>query len=416
VKIILVTQYFWPETFIINDLAKTLVAQGHEVQVFTGKPNYPEGKVFPGYTSHGCDRELYANKIPVFRAPLRPRGRGAIGLTLNYLSFVFNGIRFFPKALQTGGKPYDVIFVFAPSPILSMLPAVLLKWKAKAHLAVWVQDLWPESLRATGFVRSRFLLFCVGVLVRALYAFSDTLLIQSRAFKTSVMRYASESKIVYYPNCYAQNVAEKTMQTEIPAELLAFMEQNFCLVFAGNLGTAQSLETLVAAATRLKHLPRCKLIIVGAGSMYAWLVAQKDALGLDNMYLVGRFPSSEMPHFFSRAAGLLVTLRKSNVFSLTVPSKLQAYLAAGRPIIAALDGEGARIVQEARAGFCCAAEDSAELARAIERLFHMPAAERIQLGDSGQRYFAANFEMNAQGRRLIEILEERIAQDREVKR
>jgi glycosyltransferase involved in cell wall biosynthesis len=416
VKILLVTQYFWPETFIINDLVKTLVTQGHEVQVFTGKPNYPEGKTYPGYTPHSCGRELYANQIPIFRVPLRPRGRGAIGLVLNYLSFVFNGIRFFPKALQTEGTPYDVIFVFAPSPILSVLPAILLKWKTKAHLAVWVQDLWPESLRATGFVKNRFALWCVGVLVRALYGCSDTLLIQSRAFKAPVMRYASAEKIIYYPNCYAQSGFQTTTQTQVPAELLAFMEQNFCLVFAGNLGTAQSLETLVDAATRIKHLPKCKLIVVGAGSMFTWLEAQKAALELDNMHLVGRFPSCEMPHFFSRAAGLLVTLRKSEVFSQTIPSKLQAYLAAGRPIIAALDGEGARIVEEARAGLCCAAEDGVGLARAIEKLFNMPAVERAQLGGFGQRYFAENFDMDSQGRRLIEILEGRIAQDREVDR
>lgn len=416
VNILLVSQYFWPETFIINDLVKTLAAQGHQVQVFTGKPNYPEGQTFPGYTSHGCDRELYAKQIPVYRAPLRPRGHGAKGLALNYLSFVFNGLRFFPRALQRNETPFDVIFVFAPSPILSVLPAILLKWKTKAHLAVWVQDLWPESLSATGFIRNRFLLWGVGWLVRALYACSDTLLIQSRAFKASVMRYAKAEKIVYYPNCYAQGATELTTQTEVPAELLAFMEQHFCLVFAGNLGTAQSLETLVDAATRLKHLPACKLIIVGSGSMHAWLEAQKAALGLDNMRLVGRFPPSEMPQFFSRAAGLLVTLRKSDVFSLTIPSKLQAYLAAGRPIVAALDGEGARIVEEAGAGFCSAAEDGVGLARAIEQLFEMPAAERTQLGFSGQRYFASNFEMNRQGRRLIEILEERIAQDREVDR
>ncbi|TDQ37595.1 glycosyltransferase family 4 protein [Thiopseudomonas denitrificans] len=415
-KILLVTQYFWPETFIINDLVKTLVAQGHEVQVFTGKPNYPEGKIFTGYTSHGCYQELYANHVPVFRAPLRPRGRGPIKLVLNYLSFVCNGIRFFPKALQREGAPYDVIFVFAPSPILSVLPAILLKWKTKTHLAVWVQDLWPESLRATGFVSNGFVLWCIGILVRAIYACSDTLLIQSRAFKASMMRYADAKKIVYYPNCYAQDASEAAGKTEVPAELLAFMEQSFCLVFAGNLGTAQSLETLVDAATRLKHLPACKFIIVGTGSMSAWLEAQKVALGLDNMHLVGRFPSYEMPQFFSRAAGLLVTLKKSDIFCLTIPSKLQAYLAAGRPIIAALDGEGARIVEEAGAGLCCAAEDGAGLARTIEKLFRMPASERTQLGVSGRRYFSANFDMDNQGRRLVEILEERIAQDREVDR
>lgn len=414
VNILVVSQYFWPETFIINDLVKTLVAQGHQVQVFTGKPNYPEGQTFSGYTPDGCSREMYANKVPVYRVPLRPRGHGAKGLLINYLSFVSNGLRFFPKELQRGGTRYDVIFVFVPSPILSVLPAILLKWKTKAHLAVWVQDLWPESLSATGFVTNRFLLWVVGLVVRSIYACSDTLLIQSLAFKASVMHYAKEEKIVYYPNCYALNTTELVGPTEIPEEILKFMDQHFCLVFAGNLGTAQSLETLVDAATRLRHLPQCKLVIVGSGRKHAWLESQKTALGLSNMVLVGRFPPSEMPQFFSRAGGLLLTLRKSSIFSLTIPSKLQAYLAAGRPVVAAIDGEGARIIEEANAGFCCAAEDGYGLSRAIERLYKMDPAERAQLGRSGRTYFASNFEMGRQGKRLIEIFEARIARYKEV--
>ncbi len=408
-KIVVVSQYFWPESFIINDLVKMLAAQGHYVQVLTGKPNYPDGKIFPGYKVAGCIDESYGSYVSVHRVPLRPRGKGgAQSLILNYLSFVFNGLRLFPRALSGNTEKFDAILVFAPSPITSVIPAIYLKWRFKTHLAVWVQDLWPESLSATGFIRNRVALRLVGWLVRGIYACTDTLLVQSKAFKVPVARYAREDKIVYYPNCYLDSPLQTETCAQVPADLLTLLEQNFCLVFAGNLGTAQSVETLVRTAERLRHLANCKLVLVGSGSMVGWIEEQKALRGLDNLVLAGRFPSSEMPQFFSRAAGLLVTLRREEIFAYTIPSKVQAYLAAGRPIIAALDGEGARVINEAGAGLSCAAEDFVGLAHCIEQLFHMSAAVRDKLGQSGREYFLANFEMTRQSKRLVDILEKRI--------
>lgn len=410
-KILLVSQYFWPESFIINDLVRSLVNQGHTVQIVTGKPNYPEGKIFQGYTAEGCVNELFEHHVPVHRVPLRPRGAGgAKNLLLNYLTFVLSGLWFFPRAVK--GCSFDVIFVFAPSPITSVVPAIYLKWRLKSHLAVWVQDLWPESLSATGFIRNRLALHLVGWLVRAIYACTDTLLVQSKAFRAPVARYAREDKILYYPNSHQDSPLQPATCTQVPAELLAQLEQNFCLVFAGNLGTAQSVETLVQAAERLRHLPSCKLVLVGSGSMLGWVEEQKSLRDLDNLILAGRFPPSEMPQFFSRAAALLVTLKREEIFAYTIPSKVQAYLAAGRPVIAALDGEGARVIEEAGAGLSCPAEDSAGLARCIEQLFHMPAAEREKFGKSGREYFLANFEMTRQSQRLVEILQNRISEGR----
>lgn len=404
-KILLVSQYFWPESFIINDLVRTLAAQGHDITVFTGKPNYPDGKVFEGYKASGTTSEDYLGQIPVFRAPLRPRGTGdAKSLLLNYLSFVWNGLRRFPGAIK--GKDFDVVLVFCLSPITSVIPAIYLKWRLKKHMAVWVQDLWPESLSATGFIRNSFLLRLVGAMVRGIYAHADTLLVQSRAFHKPVARYARADKIIYYPNCYPDSRDESPMLLD--RELLAMLDTAFCVIFAGNLGLAQSVETIVQAAERLKHLPNCKLVLVGSGSMLAWLQQQKTDKNLDNLVLAGRFPTSQMPHIFSRAAGLLVTLKQEQIFTYTVPSKVQAYLAAGKPIIAALDGEGARIVEEAGAGMTCAAEDADGLAQAIKTLYKMPLERREKLGRSGREYFLNYFEIEKQSRQLVEILEERI--------
>lgn len=405
-KVLVVSQYFWPESFIINDLVKNLSAQGHVVKVLTGKPNYPDGVVFDGYSASGYQEENYGSSVSVCRAPLRPRGSsGAKNLLINYASYIVNGLKFYPNAVK--GENFDVIFVFAPSPITSVIPAIYLKWKLRSHLTVWVQDLWPESLSATGFIKNKLALRVVGWLVKGIYTIVDTLLIPSMAFREPIARYANPDKVVYYPNSY-QDVPPSIEETRIPAQLLAEFDNNFCLVFAGNLGTAQSVETLVEVANKLRHLSEIRIVLVGSGSMLSWIESQKRSRELDNLILAGRFPVSEMPQFFSRAAGLLVTLKREEIFTYTIPSKIQAYLAAGRPIIAALDGEGARVVEEAGAGLTCPAQDAAGLARCIEHFYQMSPAERDKLGQAGRGYYLEHFEMSRQSRRLVEILESRI--------
>ena len=317
---------------------------------------------------------------------------------------------------MTKGKSFDVIFVFAPSPITQVIPAIYLKLKLKAHLAVWVQDLWPESLKATGFIRNPILLTAVGMMVRCIYALTDTLLIQSQAFHAPISRYACSEKIVYYPNSCPDLSPQLNSETEIPQTVLDIMTENFCLVFAGNLGTAQSLETLVQAAEKLLHLPEVKLIVVGSGSMEKWLQEQVNSKQLDNLMLVGRFPPSEMNQFFSRAGGLLVTLRKEEIFAYTIPSKIQAYLGAGKPVIAALDGEGAKVISKAGAGLTCPAEDYEGLARCIETLYSMSTLERDNLGAAGRAYYLEHFEMKKQCQRLVGILHSRIAATRKGKK
>jgi glycosyltransferase involved in cell wall biosynthesis len=406
-RILVVSQYFWPESFIITDIVKTLMLQGHAIEVLTGKPNYPDGKIFDGYVAEGSETECFNEAILVHRVPIFARGKGdAISLFRNYCSFVFNGLKHFHKVVK--GKSFDVIFVFAPSPITQVIPAIYLKLKMKTHLAVWVQDLWPESLKGTGFIRNPVLLAVVGVMVRCIYRFTDTLLIQSHAFHEPLARYACPKKIIYYPNSYLDSPHQSGAETQTTQAILDIMSKSFCLVFAGNLGSAQSLETLVHTAKKIQHLPEIKLIVIGSGSMEGWLNQEVTLNGLDNLVLVGRFLPVEMPRFFSQADGLLVTLKKEEVFAYTVPSKIQAYLAAGRPIVAALDGEGAKIVSDSGAGLSYPAEDHEGLAKGIEQLYKMSPSERDRLGASGRAYYLENFEMKKQCQRLVEILQTRI--------
>lgn len=401
-KLLVVTQYFWPEGFVINDVVNELIRQGHEVMIATGKPNYPEGRVFDGYRAGGVDREMYAGAVNVVRIPTFPRGKGgALRLTLNYLAFVLGGLVYFPWLLRK--QSFDTILVFAPSPITQIIPAILLKWLKRARLAVWVQDLWPESLAATGFVQNKKLLTLIGHGVRALYSASDILLVQSRAFITSVAQYADPSKIAYFPNVMYR--LEQQGADPVPAELRQLMAQKFCLVFAGNLGSAQALDILLQAAEHLRDDPEICFVFLGSGSRSEWLQTQKSLLQLDNVILAGRYPQQAMPHFFASAAALIVSLNDEEVFYHTIPSKMQTYFAAGKPIIASLSGEGVRVLQEACAGLVSAAGDASALAANIRMLKAMDQAERQYMGDAGKRYFEQHFEISTQVKHLMRLLQ-----------
>lgn len=404
-KILILSQYFWPETFIINDLVRKLARQGHEVTVATAKPNYPGGEIFDGYKAWRTQCERFDGCADVIRVPLWPRGRGgAKNLVFNYLSFVISGLFLFPWLLR--GRKFDSIVVFAMSPITQVIPAIPLKWLKRAHLAAWIQDLWPESLAATGFVRNPRLLRMVGWMVRGIYACCDTLLLQSRAFFDPVACYSKRNKLVYYPNSIAIP-SEKSVDTEIPAQLIEVLRENFCVVFAGNIGIAQSIETVVGAAELLRQHPTLKFILVGSGSRLGWVEERKAALGLDNLILAGRFPMEAMPQIFEDSSALLVSLRDEEIFSYTIPSKVQAYLAAGKPIIASLRGEGARVIEEAGAGKICEPENSRLLADSILELMSHSPAEREKMGRAGLNYFNENFDMDHQVECLVDILASR---------
>ncbi|MGS0738610.1 glycosyltransferase family 4 protein [Pseudomonas sp. GG8] len=410
-QILVLSQYFWPENFIINDFVKVLSAQGNEVVVATGKPNYPDGKIFPGYSKDGVMRDTWFDDIEVVRVPLYPRGKGgAVNLLKNYFSFVCYGLWYFPKLLK--GKQFDVIFVFAPSPILQVIPALLLKKIKRAHLAVWVQDLWPESLAATGFIKNKMALKVVGWGVRAIYSYCDTLLVQSKSFVEPVAKFAARNKILYYPNSLlSSSLDEKNGM--LPAELQEKLSSGFNLVFAGNIGTAQAVETLIEACRRLKGDSDFKLFMVGSGSRLDWVKACKESDKLDNLILPGRFPAAMMPSIFEKASALLVSLKDDEIFSYTIPSKIQSYLAAGRPVIASLRGEGAQVVKDAGAGFSCAPENAEELVLCIKKMMDLDPVERQHLGVSGKQFYEKNFEMRQQVHNLVNILQEKLKKSRE---
>lgn len=384
-RILIFSQYYWPESFRINAVARTLIEKGIEVEVLTGKPNYPRGEIFPGYWAWGNQREIH-DGITIHRIPLIARGRGAIRLALNYLSFIVSGLIFAPWMLRR--KKFDVIFIFGLSPILQAIPALLLSRLKGCPSVLWVQDLWPESLSATGNVQNRFVLKFVEQIVRWIYKNTDLLLVQSRAFEAPVRALASATPIVYYPNSVEDSFAAIAC-TEPP--YVKGLGEGFSVMFAGNIGAAQAVEVIVEAATLLKDEPKIQFIVLGEGSRWEWMQLEVKKRGLDNLHLPGRFPVETMPAFMQKASALLVTLADKEIFRATIPSKVQAYLAAGRPILACLNGEGAALVMEAGAGLSVPAEDGRALADAVLKLYRMTPQEREVLGECGRLYYAQHF-------------------------
>lgn len=383
-RVLVFSQYFWPESFRINELVKALNAKGVNVEVLTGKPNYPAGMVFMGYRAWGCTREFF-HGVPLHRVPLMPRGRGALRLTLNYLSFVLSGLVFAPWLLRS--RRFDAIFVFAPSPILQAIPAIWLGWLKKCPVLLWVQDLWPESLSATGHVTHPGALRAVEHVVKWIYRKADLLLVQSRAFMPWVQELTADTPVVYYPNSFLE---EESVGSQPDVNCPGF-DCGFPVLFAGNLGTAQAVDVVLEAAMLLGDEPDIRFVMVGGGSRRDSMMQQAVARGLGNLVFPGHFPVEAMPVLMGRAAALLVTLADSEIFRLTIPSKVQAYMAAGRPIVACLNGAGAELVDEAGAGVTVPAEDGAALARAIRALHAQPEAVRAAMGARGRRYYEEHF-------------------------
>lgn len=406
-KLLIVSQYYWPEGFRINEVAKTLLDQGVEVEVLTGKPNYPRGEIFPGYRSWGCQCESHQG-ININRIPLLPRGGGGWCLALNYLSFVVSGLIFAPWILRN--KKFDVIFIYAPSPILQAIPAILLGWLKGCPVVLWVQDLWPESMSATGYVKNKAVLKAVEHVVRFIYRHVDLLLAQSEAFIPPIEALASGTPVHYLPNSVDESFL-KPVTAAVPQ--VAGLGTGFSVMFAGNIGSAQAVDVIVDAAELLKDHADIQFVVLGDGSRREWMLQQAVDRKLSNLHLPGRFSVETMPGFMQKASVLLVTLADQPIFAATVPNKVQAYMAAGRPIIACLNGEGARLVVEASAGFATPAENAQALADTILCLYQKSPSEREAMGNNGRNYYREHFNHDQLVDKLIVRLKEVSAKGKE---
>jgi len=300
-------------------------------------------------------------------------------------------------------KKYDVIFVYAPSPIFQAIPASFIGWLKCCPVVLWVQDLWPESAQATGYISSRWVLMLLESMVRFVYHHTDLLLVQSKAFLSPTAALAPGKQIVYYPNSVDSGFYNPSVMAlpEIPG-----LTGEFSVLFAGNVGVGQAVEVIVDAAEILRGYPEIHFVVLGKGSRWDWMCEQAEVRGLVNLHIAGRLPVETMPGLMRQASALLVTLADQPVFAMTVPNKVQAYMATGRPILACLNGEGAKLVREANAGIVSPAGDAVALADAVLQLYRMSAEEREMLGQGGRAYYIEHFDHDRLVEQLIDQLRE----------
>jgi len=400
-RILVISQYFYPENFRINDLCYGLKDNGHDITVLTGKPNYPNGKLYDGYSFYN-NREETINGIKVYRSNLIPRGSGGgFRLFINYISFVFFG---FFKLLLIKGK-YDKIFVYAPSPITVGYLGIFASFRFRAKPFLWVHDLWPESVKDAGGINNKFILGIVNLMTKSIYYFYKTILVQSPRFKDYLVNQGvNEKKIIYYPY-YAESFYDIVTPDN---KIKQMLPKGLNIVFAGNIGVAQSFDTIISAVKIVSEkIDNFTLIVLGDGRDKKRILDKINSLNLNSYFkFLGSFPPEKMPEFFALADALLVSLKKTKIFSMTIPGKLQSYLACGRPIIGSLDGIGAKIIQESYCGFVTPSEDYNGLAESIINFNNSTEEKRINFGINARQYFEKEFARDKLLIKLIDILDQ----------
>lgn len=396
-KILIVSQYFFPENFRINDLALELKKRGHEITVLTGLPNYPKGEYFEGYDdTKNCD-EVW-NDIPVYRCKLRPRKTGSVNLIRNYVSFVVEANK---KLKELQNKDFDLIYVFEVSPITVALPAIKFKKKKKIPIVINIQDLWPENIVAVTGMTNPIIIGLVNKMVNYIYRHCDLILTASPCFVPKIQeRVTNKDKVIYWPQY------STVQQTDEVVEL--FDKDNFNIVFTGNIGEAQGIDLAIEAAKILKDKKIC-WHFVGEGRSKEKLEKLVNEYGInDRVKFHGFHPEKEIPMYLKDADAALLILKPNPVFEMTIPAKLQTYLACGVPILGCVSGEGKRIIEESKAGIVSEDISVDGLVKVCNQFIEVPNDLLNEYKERSYCYGKSNFNKNKLISKLERCMEELI--------
>ena len=389
-KILIVSQYFYPENFRINDLALELKKRGHEITVLTGLPNYPKGEYFEGYDdTKNCD-EVW-NDIPVYRCKLRPRKTGSVNLIRNYVSFVVEANK---KLKELQNKDFDLIYVFEVSPITVALPAIKLKKKKNIPVIINIQDLWPENIVAITGMTNPIIIGLVNKMVNYIYRHCDLILTASPSFVSKIKeRINDKDKVRYWPQYSTVNKTDE--------EVSIYDKEYFNIVFTGNIGEAQGIDLAIGAAKILKDKKIC-WHFVGEGRSKEKLEKLVNEYGInDRVKFHGFHPEKEIPKYLKDADAALLILKPNPVFEMTIPAKLQTYLACGVPILGCVSGEGKRIIEESKAGIVSEDISVDGLVKVCNQFIELPIDLLNEYKERSYCYGKSNFNKN----KLISDLE-----------
>lgn len=390
-KILVVSQHFWPESFRITDICDYLVEQGCEIEVLCGLPNYPKGKFFPGY-GYFQNRLQFHNQVSIRRTFEIPRGNNSnLRIFLNYVSFPIASLFHIPRLLT---KKYDKILLFQTSPVMMSLAGIIVGRLSRTETTMCVLDLWPENLFSVIPVRNRLLR---GILTKTSYWHYrqvDKLVVLSNQMKQRLLEITGNRNTIVLPQA-----CEKLYETDIADKALAKrFSRGLKILFTGSITPAQSFETIIAAAKTLKTegITDINWIIVGDGMSRQWLENKVAQAGLtSDFYFEGMKPIQDIPRYTPIADVLLGCLVKSDLLEATIPAKVMSYLAAGRPLVLAMDGEVQTLInQTIKCGYAGPSEDVATLTANIKKIYQLSPAERTAMGKRGRDYHFKHFERN----------------------
>ena len=391
-NILVICQYYKPEPFRVSDVCEALVQDGHAVTVVTGTPNYPQGVIYNGY-EHRRRQDEIVDGVTVHRCPIHPRKHGGLHRLWNYYSFVWSAKRY----LKGMRQEFDVVLIYQLSPIMMAQPAIYWAKRHGKRCVLYCLDLWPESLLAGGISKGSFIYRIYRGISRRIYTAMQEILISSQGFEAYLRQYLGikNATVAYLPQ-YAE-----PLFSQVATDASFEAGETLHALFAGNIGEMQSVETILAAAALLKDRAPIHIHIVGDGSR--WSQCVKMAEGLNNVTFYGRKRLEEMPEFYAKADVMLVTLRADPIISMTLPGKVQSYLAAGKPVVGAINGETARVIQSACCGWCGPAEDAERLAENLMKA----ATNRTQLkryGDNALQYYQSHYDKATFMKHLTEAL------------
>ena len=389
-RILVVCQHYWPEPYPLADVCEELVSRGHQVCVVTDVPNYPLGYIYPDYRNRK-NRDQVHNGVQIHRTFTIGRRDNLIFRFLNYFSFAISSA-WYAWHIKT---EFDVVFTNQTSPVTMSGGAMAYGKKHGKKVVLYCMDLWPASLAAGGVQESSLIYRVFHWISGLIYGSADRILITSEMFRDYLCREfdMDENKLQYHPQ-YAEAMFTKMEMPE---------KDTIDLMFAGNVGAAQCLPTILKAAAMLKDHTQLRWHIVGDGSELAATRALAETLGLSNVIFHGRKPLEQMPAYYAMADAMLVTLTADPLISLTLPGKVQTYMAAGKPIIGAANGEIPRTIRKSNCGFCAPAEDAEGLAAAVQAFLN--CANKEELGENAYRYYQANFSRE----RFMDNLERELA-------
>nr|WP_240961610.1 glycosyltransferase family 4 protein [Nonlabens sp. Ci31] len=399
-RILLVTQYFHPENFKSTDIAFELSKKGHIVTVLTGIPNYPAGKFFQGYGIFKKRKETI-NNVRIIRCLLWPRGKSSgFELALNYFSWAF--FASLRGVFLAFSNKYDKIIVHEPSPITQGLPAIVIKRLIKKPIIFWVLDLWPDSLISAGNITNKRVLNFFEKLTIFIYNNCDKILISSKSFENSILdKGQHKSKVSYFPN-WSKDLSLQDSSMSIPK-----LPEGFTVLFAGNIGEAQDMDTIVKACKLLTKEDNIRIVLIGDGRKSTFIEESISNFGLQNvLFAFGRFPIEYMATFYTQADSLLVSLKNEEAFTKTVPAKMQSYLSIKKPIIGLLNGEGSDLINEISCGYTAQAGNEVDFVRVLKQLANTDKATLDLMGHRGYDYFKSHFKIESSMNQLENVLYE----------